>query len=116
MSSYHYLREDVVKIPCARVTGLNPRVSITIFDVNNIPRQAKEGMYIYDCETVKATLIQSEHDLEKCYTVQCKVNGIWQDKISIMIAAPVIRWRRDLFYIEGDDNTAMIGHILRSQC
>jgi hypothetical protein len=33
-----------------------------------------------------------------------------------MIAAPVIRWRRDLFYIEGDDNTAMIGHILRSQC
>lgn len=115
-SSQCYMGEsrlDMVKQ--GRLVGMSPRVSVKVIDANGVQRDGKEGMPIYDCETVKAIVISHAHDIIKCYTVQVKRGGDWVDAIDIMIAPPVRHWRRDMFYLAGDVNNTLLGHVLRSQ-
>ena len=102
--------------PCVYVSRVNPRYEVTVIDLNGVPKRVDRKEAVYDGETVRAiTREQPIKDVEPAYTVSMKFDGIEKDVMDMVVAAPVRYWRKDRFYVSGDVNNPIVGHVLVSQ-
>ena len=98
------------------VGRVNPNYEVTVIDLNGIQRPVCDREKVYDGEVVRAVVKgQSDKDVEPAYTVSMMFDGIERYALDIVVAAPVRYWRKDRFYIRGDVNNPIVGHVLVSQ-
>lgn len=102
--------------PCVYVSRVNPNYEVDVIDLNGVPKRVDRKEAVYDGEVVRAVVRgQSDKDVEPAYTVSMKFEGIEREVLDMVIAAPVRYWRKDRFYIRGDVNNPIVGHVLVSQ-
>ena len=98
------------------VGRVNPNYEVTVIDLNGIQRPVGDREKVYDGEVVRAVVKgQSDKDVEPAYTVSMMFDGIEREVLDMVVAAPVRYWRKDRFYIRGDVNNPIVGHVLVSQ-
>ena len=102
--------------PCVYVSRVNPNYEVDVIDLNGVPKRVWMKEPVFDGEVVRAVVKgQSDKDVEPAYTVSMNIEGIEREVLDMVIAAPVRYWRKDRFYVRGDVNNPIVGHVLVSQ-